>query len=472
MTSDSTLANFLVKIGFKTDEKGLKHASKSLTTFVTSLGLTTAGLSKLVNSTADYTRRLKLLESSTGLSTRRMQDFSNSIANLVTNSRELETVNNDVAKLQENLNKIKTGQADAKALNILGISLSDTKDAIDLIEKIENRVSNTNPAQSRMLLSRLGLSREMIDIITSGDRVAGTGLSMIVSPQNISNLERMQKGMHGIAFSLKSIKNFAVGELSEDLESITKKTLGWVVDHKEDIRLAIQTTTKGLMNFISAGSTVVSGMIEFTNEITQSKIGLALFTTAVGVALVKLTPLSMLFSKTNMIVAGLLYVIDDIIVTMKGGDSIIRGFIDKFQGMGETSKNAVKGVSALLGAISVGAILKQASAVSKLSGALSLLGKNPYLKLAGIVTTAGVAGYNYIKKKRGGSQDEDEADLLPLPAEEISNTIINNNKGDEVSKSNNANVTINVSTGGLNGYDIGRKISEALKTQLNYSFNT
>jgi hypothetical protein len=333
------LRELLAVFGVKVDDHELQEANEHVEGFVGKLkefaGLLLGGyvgeaFLEFAHHTAEVGEQIEKAAIRTGLTTDALQELGFAAGQ---SGSSVEGLTMALLQLQDRAGDAVTNAAgeNAKAFRKLGIDVRDSnghvKDADVLLEEVSDKLSGmkSNAEKVTAAVNLFGRSgRELLPLLADGK-------------EGIAALREEFRALGG-GYSKEAVK--ASKEYSESL-----KRLGVVADSVRG-RIAVvllPALQKAVEFFVKVGV----AFLEFSKnseiiKATLITLGAIAATFAIR-ALAAFTPLLLTLAKIALVIA----ILDDVIVFLEGGDSVIGAVIDKLFGVGTSAKVAEAAVKGL-----------------------------------------------------------------------------------------------------------------------------
>jgi len=338
------IGELFVQLGFKTDKKKLQDFSKGVSNLrknllFTQIAFVSAiyGLEKFVEGTLKGVISLTNLNRQTGLSIRELQKWQQAgqLANLDLNAEE---ISNSIAKLQDNLAKIRRGQGNVAPFQLLGIDIAG-KNAFQVLENIRESIVGISDAQATSLISKLGLDPKFINILRlSREEFEKLGKNIFLSPEQQRSILKVGQNFKMLTLRLKALKDQAVAKISPQLEKMIKDFFMWIDKNGEKIINTISSLARVFSSFAEAIGNAFSLMARMLESVAGLENGIKALTFVFALLSLSFSP----FLVGLLLIIGFL---DDIKVWMEGGESYFGKFYDsldkltnKFSKLEEKSK--------------------------------------------------------------------------------------------------------------------------------------
>lgn len=287
------VGDFFVALGLKVDSKD--HAT--LNKFVQSLGnldlasiAAVAGLGalaysfeKVYSSAMEAALGVHGFEVQTGLSGKQMQMWANLAEQLGASASDATNTIKNLALASE---QIKLGQGNIAPYQMLGID--PRQDPFKIIDQLHERVKKLNPSMARLILSQMGVSEGMLNVINAADEeYYAMRQQVFITEKHVESLRELNKEWVIIKQAVVAFAHNLMGDLAPALQH----SLHY-----------IKSAVKGMNN-----------LIDMIGKPTAFAIGAVLvtalnpFVTLIGLAILAL---------------------DDLYRAIHGGKSVIGGFLD------------------------------------------------------------------------------------------------------------------------------------------------
>ncbi len=340
---------------------------------------------------------------------------------------QAQKINGFINLLQNGADKI---AANAEAINNKIDSMLDgTAKAADQASQNLNKVADSaDNTGNKIGALKVTVAALVAGIALFGNKIASAFNSAIgnaealfksknalydISKEEIAQVDQYQRSLDKTALSINSIKTKIAINLIPAITAINEKFNNWLMVNKDFITNGI---TK-VVSWLGKGIQVVTNFIKFIDKAVTSTIGWKKAFIALGAAWAVLNR-KFLMSPVGILVAalaGMLLLIDDLMVYMNGGQSLIgsywdplingtKSIIEWFNSLSETTQN-ILGVGGIIGV----AILSLGSTALKVGGlfikAFKMMGaavkiltsaivSNPIMAILAAIATAAYLIYN------------------------------------------------------------------------------
>ena len=324
------LAEFFVKIGVSGQEsiKTLNTAINNtrnavLTMQVAFIGATYA-INKFISGTNVQATSLENFQTQTGLAIDELNRWV-SAGQKVNRELNFDTVKNNVAGLQKQLEQIKIGQGNIAPFQLLGIDIMNTN-AFGVLNQLRENIKGLSDAQAVNLIQQLGLDANFINVLRlSEQEFDKLSKNSFLTGKQITSIANLGRTVNDLKIRLQTLKDQAVVKLAPILMKFLNDFTKWV---NQNSRKIVQTFTD-IANIISKIGIIVgrvAGLFAHLFEnILKSENGFTNLAIIIGALMLSFKPLSLLL-------IGLLLILEDIAVWRMGG---ISAFGDLYQAISD-----------------------------------------------------------------------------------------------------------------------------------------
>lgn len=317
---------------FKT---GLGNVTRKLSIFATATFGSITALNLFANSVFQSIDPIAQLSRQTGIGVEAIQELGYAAS---VNGGSVEAMNKSLQGLNQRIGEaVALGTGEGVAIfQKYGISLKDAsgqaKTADVVFDDLRKKIVALNLSQRQVgsIANKLGLDPSSVQLLMkSSDEMANlrnrakelgtlTKEQIDATANYNDTLTTMKRAFNGVRNEL------AVSFLPR-MQKVAESFTKFIIQNKELILLI----GKSLVNVITALSrafiNTIGFVASFIKRIAETKTGIAILITAVGGLVMAFSPISL----TVLLIAGLVLLIDDLIVMFKGGESVIGGFIGK-----------------------------------------------------------------------------------------------------------------------------------------------
>ncbi|AWX14150.1 hypothetical protein CEP49_06100 [Mergibacter septicus] len=337
-------SEFLIKIGVAADEKGklknleanLKNVTKAATLLGAAIGGAFAGITAFVKSSLGELDEIAQLSRVTGESAENIQTLGK-VAE--TNGSSMQAAQASIAGLSKVIGEAANGTGlGAKSFENYGLSArkanGEIKTSTEILEEVRQKMIGMSNQQQIAMLSKLGIDASMIQTLrlTNEEMLEAKknaeALTLGVGTQeNADEAAALQDSLTNVGQIVKSIGQFVALNLSPAVREIVETFKKWFVVNNEIIKKNLRGFAEGLAKTIkffaglfSALDRVISSTIGWKNAIYIVG-GVLTWLNRKMLVMLATNPLLLMITSVVAGIAGLIALIDDLIVYMKGGKS-------------------------------------------------------------------------------------------------------------------------------------------------------
>lgn len=301
----ASIGELFVSLGFKIDDGGLKKFDKEVRDFKKNLILIPAlaaaavvAIDRFTASSVNAAVALSNFNAQTGLMSNKLREFQ--VAGQLSDiSLTADQVTASIQNLQRNITAISFGGGDIGGFSLLGIGNVLGKDAFQVLKEIRANINNIDPAKATSLLERIGLDAKFINVLKlSNEEFEKLGKQYLLSSEANADLIRLGTAFTDLGMVLKNVKDRFVAFLSPVLI--------------QGVRI-IKNVTQGIA---ALGESFVK--VSEHNRVFAGLLGVL----AAGFVALRIA------ARPFLLIAGLLLLwVEDFLVAMSGGESVIGSFV-------------------------------------------------------------------------------------------------------------------------------------------------
>lgn len=397
------LRELFVYLGANTDKatvdafkKSMDDAKGAATALVKTMGVVTAaaggvamGLWKLTRQTADVADAAAKGAAQLGITTEAYQELQFAAEDSGSSAGDIERALRRLARSADDA--AKGGSGSAQMFRRLGVSFEDAnkglRSADDLFMDVADRIAKTTNETEKLAIAQDVFGRSgqaLLPLLKQGrDGIAAVreeARAGVISSEAAAEFEEFNNSIYRIRFQLSSFRNQLVAGVFPTINSLVTRFQHWLQANRELINSKIEEWTErltklwniaerearrlnktveqfgGWENLFKVLGAAVAGIGIVRLASTVSTLGIALkglFVT-LGAAIGKagLGGLAIALAKPIAIglaiiavVAGIALVVDDLLTFLRGGESVIGNFFERFGAVEQ-----LKGVFASIGA--------------------------------------------------------------------------------------------------------------------------
>ncbi len=335
---------------FKASIDGIANTAKQ---FGVIASVAVAGVAVMVKGAIDQAAELDNISRKTGLSTTALQEWGYAAA----------TVGADAKGVYADLEKLSKG---------FGLARRGSEQRL---MNIADRMQGKSDFQAQRIGSFYGLSEDTIKLLQRGRegvialREEAQKMGVITPEATIKRAAQLKKNISELTFVFRSFTQSLALSAVPAIEKVTKGLRAWLRENQalvaqkmEGFVLGVTNALERLWNIITRLQDIfapLTGAIaDWLPEMTDAELVSHLLTGALGGLLVLLSPLLIKFT---LLGAAILYAatwIEDFIVYMEGGESVIGDFFNAFEERWPNLSAALKSLATLIGTVLVGAFEK------------------------------------------------------------------------------------------------------------------
>jgi acylphosphatase len=294
------IAEFFVKIGV-TGENSIKKITNLIdNTKKAVIGMQIAfvgsvyAINKFISSTVQNSTSIENFKNQTGLAIEELNKWAS--AGKKTNSAlTFETVKNNIAGIQKQLEQIKIGQGNIAPFQLLGIDINTN--AFGVLEQIRKNIKGLSNPQAVNLIQQLGLDPNFINVLRLTDeQFEKLGQNSFLNGDQIQTVAMLGNTMNDLKSKLESLKDQAVAKLAPPFMKLLTDLLKWVERNSKKII----DTFSGLANIIAKiGTAVGRGAALFADlfeTIIKTENGFTILAAALGALLIPFKPFALILT--------------------------------------------------------------------------------------------------------------------------------------------------------------------------------
>lgn len=328
------IGELFVALGLEVDDKKLDafqgkidKTKQRMTTFIVAATAAAAAITAISQSAINATVSMTNFNLQTGLSIDKLQQWQK-VAQLSDVTLSAEQVTQSIAGLQSQLTQIRLGGGNVTPFQLLGINTFG-KDAFQVLEEIRGALVGIDNATATNLLQQIGLTPSFINIL----RLSRTEFEAINKEFFLNNAQRQGITKLGTSFTrlgiqLSAIKDNIVAEFAPALNKLLADITKWFSGNGKQVIKDMGNIVKIMIDIAQ----VLSNTIGLVYNITSAFLN---FKGVVQTLLPILAVMAAYFFPIEAAIAGLLLLLDDIAVFLRGGDSLIGRALSDIKKIGE-----------------------------------------------------------------------------------------------------------------------------------------
>lgn len=318
------LASLVAQIKVKADTqkvKGFSNALKNLTSVAfTATGLMAGLGAAIANVNKDAfasSTSFKQFEIETGASAQTLQKWQ-SVAEQTGQSAD--SVTNSVKSLADNLAKIRRGEGNPQAFNVLGIDPNQNPFAI--LEQFKAATANLSASARKDWASMMGIDSGLLQTLELSSEQFNQMSShgFLISDGAIESLNSAKGSLNLAGRAVKWLKSEIAVGLAPEIKGLSSQFVNFIKLNRDGFVKGFKTALDILSKFFGA----LNNAGKMLDQMIKSTIGWKNALIGFGVALAAMS-IPLLASPLGLLVAGfaaLALVLDDLYVYSKGGDSV------------------------------------------------------------------------------------------------------------------------------------------------------
>ena len=317
-----------IALGIKADtntldkvNKGIKSIGVSFTVATAAIGGGIFALQKFVQGTLDSSVAMQNFNQQTGLSIEKLQQWQQAgqLSNLALSA---EQVSSSIGGLQKNLAAIRMGQGNIAPFQLLGLDVGG--DAFNVLDQLRSRVKNLDNQTATNLISQLGLSPEMLNVLKlSNEEFSKLSKNRFLSGQQQKDIISLGTSFKALTLSLKSIKDQAVAQIAPSLKGLVDNFFKWLNENGDKIISIVVKIAKGFGDFVQAIGNATTTVLDLISGLSEIPHIFTVISVGIGVLVAAIYP----FYATLLLIIGIL---DDIAVWKQGGKSLIGSILGDY----------------------------------------------------------------------------------------------------------------------------------------------
>ena len=299
------IGELFVTLGVKSEspkirefEGAMTSAILKATALIASITGVSLGIGDMIQQSMDAAVGLQRMESMTGLSGQELQKWQ-----LIAQQANVSVgdVNSSILALQRNIAEIRLGRGNVAPFQLLGIDISQSP--FKILEQLRDRIKGLNRAQAVNLISQLGLSPDMIRILTlTRKELEEFSHIRTLNPEQEKSLLRIKLALTQFQLAVKYTAESLVAQYGPMIVKAIK---------------LIATVFEHVISLMNSG---VEGIKYFTENFKAMTIAIGIALAAVAI---ETAPLTAGF-------IALFLILDDLSVYFRGGKSLTGDFIKGF----------------------------------------------------------------------------------------------------------------------------------------------
>ncbi len=314
------IAELFARIGVKADTAKVEEFSKSMKgAGALALGTATAvagiaaSIVKIVESATNAAVSLKQFSAESGASTQTLQQWQ-AVAQQTNTS--MDAITESVKALADNRQKIKLGQGNISAYQLLGIN--PDQDPFQVLEQLKAKTEGLAPAMKKTVLQQMGVSSQLIQVLNltnaQFDRMKAN--AFIIPDSAIQSVAAAKASMDNLGSAVKWFNALLAEKLAPWIEKVTRKIIEWIKQNKDGLIQGIQR----LFNILTRVFDVIMKTADAIGNVVQNTVGWKNIMLGLVGVLIAMNA-TMLASPITWFIAGillLLLMLDDFNHYMKG----------------------------------------------------------------------------------------------------------------------------------------------------------
>ena len=339
------LAEFFIGLGFdfaggpelEKLDRSLNELASDAGKLLAGFGSVTAGMTVMLNQALHTADAFRIFKAVTGLSSDELKKWQYAAASAGVGGDDLIGV---IKSLQQGRIDIMMGEGSIKGWQLLGIAPSENP--FDTLRSLKEHIKDMDPALASNLLARAGVSEGVFALLKlSNDEFDQLDQKYQMSITQQKELNAVSKSWRELLFLLKSAGDSITADLVRPLKpllDLLKKGVGLLASFGQ--WMGKDTVAAKIMRvvLITLAAAVVGVSVALTALLGVVGL-LTLASSALSAALSPLWPIiwgiAAIVAVAVGAIAAAVLVIQDLWVTLEGGDSVIRDvFVKPFQDAG------------------------------------------------------------------------------------------------------------------------------------------
>ena len=326
------LGEFFMALGFDVEDQKLTQFENKMTGLPTKFTIVAAAataalfaLDKFTEGSVRAATALQNFNNQTGRSIIDLQKWQG--AAILSNAAiSVDEVSSSIKALEQNIAQIKLGAGNAAPFQLLG--LDPFGGAFSVLDQLRDKIKGKDRPMAVNLIQQLGLSPELINVLQltrkEFDALSGT---LIRSEKTTAMLVKLGQATRIAKERFSLWKDNLAAKMAPALIMIVK---------------ILELFANSIGNIIGG----ISDAVDWLDKLADSSAVAAAFINALaitfGVLAIAMFPVTASFAVILAGVLSLILLIEDLIVFIEGGDSMIGRFIDSLGKIGDKLEKALK----------------------------------------------------------------------------------------------------------------------------------
>ena len=382
------LDKLYVSLGLKTDFRaltifntGIKKAGAGIVAVGAASIATGYAMKRFIDSSKSSFVSLQNFTDQTGLAVTQLNKLKNA-GKSVSLGLDEDTITSGVLSLEKTLARLRLGQGNFAPFQMLGLDVLGTN-AFEVIEQLRKRVKGLDDITATVLIEDVGLDANFLRILRLTDKeFENLGKNTFLNNKEAAVLNRLNLNLRNMTTEFVNLKNKALVKLAPVFDKLINDGFKWITKNSDKIINTIESIAKGLISLVSRFSS-------FLNFISQSKGGLMALGVAAGA-------LALAFSPITTVVAGLLFLLQDIEKWRADGDAMFGGIY-----------NAIAKIPNLEEVLKIGSVIAGVGLIGKMIKNLIPINPGKKFEKNKTFSNLGKVGAGVAVTAAGGTQEKD-----------------------------------------------------------------
>lgn len=313
------VAQLFADLGFNVDEQSLNNfegmmnsTAGKVTLFVGKIAAATFAVKQFAQASIDAAAAMRSFRVETGLSAEELQQWQ-VVTQLTDIEASAQDVTNSIQSLQTQLSLVRLGEGDVGAFRFLGVDAS-TASAFDVLDQLKVTIRGLDEATAVNLLQRIGLGAEMFHVLKSiNPEMEAFAKTVTLTGRQINALTEV-----GTEFErFGKVVSYEFAQLNAELAPLYKLVAQALTGAFRAVSNAIEITWWAVKNLVGA----------FFEMLRAQPMLQGFFTAILAYfAALSLNPFTLAIAG----ITALILLLDDLWVSLQGGDGVFRKMFDGF----------------------------------------------------------------------------------------------------------------------------------------------